>query len=388
MRSTAKAVVLAVLLAALPVAGAGEAHAAVGGQSLVQSRAAGRLQKFKIKKGKRRKKRLHALGGTCFGTSVLTATDELNQPFFPASVTPLTPQSFFFTDSHPHLIGGAVNRLRALLTDGTDPPMATLAQIGLGDLVLDEPGSGAIVGNAGRQLVTCPITSGTCTVIHDLGRPIFDVAAVGNGVFAVITTEPNGNEVIAILTPDGGEFHVATVSDFPGFFPRSIAVRNDVVYFGGFRELVHPTLTAVVMSVPVSGGLVREVAELGTANDQHLLVRQPDASDLGFRMPVAMTFLGDDLVIASEAFVTEMNGVGVVERSHLVRIHLGVSGIATGTEEIPVDVADGFVNVRDLESLGGELFVVDSRLRTSGVVFSGATFEPTTSGRILHVCPD
>jgi hypothetical protein len=384
--------IVAGLLAALIAPDADDAAGAgfPNGKPELAASAAGRLlqKKIKGKKGKRRKKRVQPFGGPlpCSGTSVITQTDEAGEPFFPFSIVPVTRESFFFSDQQPRLLNPLPSRLRVLLLDGSDPPMATVTEIGIGHLVLDLPGSGNLVGSSERRLVTCNVTLSTCTVLHDLGRPIFDVAAVGNGVFAVITTEDNGNRVVAILRPDGSETHVATRDDFPFTFPDTIAVHDGLVYFGGYRSVIWPTLTAVVMSVPVDGGFIRSVAELGTADGDHLFLRTLDETDRAYRHPQAMTFLGDDLIIASLALTEAMPGSGDIEPSHLLRVHIGIGGLADSVEEIPIDV-DGFVNVIDLEALDGELFLVDIRSTTNGMPFSGQTGEPIFSGRLLRICP-
>jgi hypothetical protein len=69
------------------------------------------------------------------------------------------------------------------------------------------------------------------------------------------------------------------------------------------------------MSVPVDGGFVRTVAEPGTANGDNLFLRTLTAS-------------------------------------HLLRMHVGIGGLADGVEDIPLDV-DEFVNAIDLEALDG-----------------------------------
>ena len=393
MQSAARWMIVAGLLAALIAPDADDAAGAgfPNGKPELAASAAGRLlqqKKNKGRKGKRRKKRVQPFGGPlpCSGTSVITQTDEAGDPFFPLSIAPVTRESFFFSDQRPRLLNPLPSRLRVLLLDGSDPPMATVTNIAIGHLVLDLPGSGDLVGSSDRRLVTCNVTLSTCTVLHDLGRPIFDVAAVGNGVFAVITTEENGNRVVAILRPDGSETHIATVDDFPFFFPDTIAVHDGVVYFGGYRSVIWPTLTAVVMSVPVDGGFIRSVAELGTADGDHLSQRTLDATDRAFRLPQAMTFLGGDLIVATTALTEVTTGSGDVEPSHLLRVHIGIGGLADSVEDIPID-ADGFVNAIDLEVLDSELFVVDTRSTTNGMPFSGQTFEPIFSGRLLRICP-
>jgi hypothetical protein len=73
----------------------------------------------------------------------------------------------------------------------------------------------------------------------------------------------------------------------------------------------------------------------------------------------------------------------VPEPSHLIRVRFDGAGGVDGVDEIPVSVSDGFVNITGLESLDGQLFVIDSRYRTR---FEISQIFPPIGGRILRIC--
>jgi len=334
--------------------------------------------------------RLRPLGGgaACPATSVVTATDELGAPFFPFTLTPITGTSFAFASQTPRLPGPSPTALR-ILSVLDDPPMFTLATPGLGNLVMDLPGSGAIVGSSGSQLFACTIAPARCTLLHDFHAAVVDLAAAGNGTFVALTVNGFDGTLPVRLDPDGTETRLATLTDMPAFFARSVAVVGGRVYVGGYREVVHPTLTSVIYRVPLDGGFVSEVAELGTANDENLFTGAFTATDRALHLPQRMAAHGSDLLVATDALIVQHGSSANPEPSHLLRLRLGAAGEVTATDEIPI-AADGMIHAVDLESLGSDAFIVDSRVRdTFGIGFDGRTGQPFPSGRILRVCiPD
>lgn len=318
---------------------------------------------------KRRKKRprrpaLRPLGlPACTGTSVITATDEVGNPIFPKSITPVTTESFLFTDSVTPIFQAPRVALRVLVL-GEDPPMFTVAPIGLGALVL-EPGNGTVVGAADGALVRCGFLSGAdCDVVRDLDRPILDLTAAGDGFFAVVTTDGNGAIVPRLVSADGAEeIAIVTPSELAGVSGRTVAVRDDRLYMSGFhlRERL-----SVVVSLPLGGGEIRR-----------------EINFTGADAPGSMTFLGPDLVLATRAKVPQLGPSPdqPSESSRLLRVRLDASGAAISADDVFMDATVGFVNAIDLEALDGQLFVVDSQLQSSAQTIS------PVPGRLLRVCP-
>jgi hypothetical protein len=336
------------------------------------SRTLGTVRASKKKRKRRPKRgRVQALGGACVGTSVITATDELGGPIFPRSITPVTTQSFLFTDSVHRIFSPPEAALRVLAL-GEDPPMFTVEAIDLRHLVL-EPQRGTVVG-AGTVggtpgIVRCRFPSqADCTVVHPLiQRPIFDIAPAGDDVLAVVTTDGAGNDVTRLIVPDGDESALLEPQDIPAFFERSVAVLGDTAFVGGYLSLED---RSAVFAVPLDGGPVREEVSFAPGDG-----------------PARMTVLGPDLVIALAAHVAnDPSDAGQSVPSRVIRVHFDGAGSAVSFDDVPVDVP-GFVNITDIEALDGQLFAVDSRNPTNGEWYSPATGEMLFSGRILRICP-
>ncbi|GAA3249720.1 hypothetical protein GCM10017691_60950 [Pseudonocardia petroleophila] len=332
------------------------------------------------------RRRIRRILGQCVGTSIITDIDAAGRQIFPTSVLPVTSRSFVYSDAgEPVLLSpqGSPSRVRLIALD-EDPPMVDLGtETGVGHLTSDEPGSGDIFATRGERIVRLNLSPPGTTVIHNVGRPVLALAAAGDGAFAAILA--GGNVLPFIITADGQLRQLWNTGDVPGFFPTTLAVRGDRVFVGGWRFL-GSVYTGVVVSIPRTGGgpgLIRTVAELGTGTFEGSDLA---ASDRDYRQPAAMVFLDDDLVIASAALLSS-SLPGAPERSHLLRIVLTATGVEQARSEIPVEVPDNYVNVTDMAELDGQLFLVDSRRRSTRpeTLDSQGRF---LSGRLLRVCPD
>lgn len=189
-------------------------------------------QRIVRRKGKRTKSnRVRPFGG-CFGTSLVTQTDELGNPIFPRSIAPITSQSFVFAndarvtapqfrDQFPRAALRAVSIL-------DDPPMFTITNVVMGSLVND-PGSGTVVGaapltNDNVGIARCPVVPGDCTVIRDLGNRwgVADVVNLGGGEFAVLRFDDDAHEMVSVVTSDGDEIVLLTFDDLSAAYPFEI----------------------------------------------------------------------------------------------------------------------------------------------------------------------
>lgn len=363
---TLLAATLAALLLGAPGASAAldvPAPPSLGSQTLRRSL----VPRKKNRKRARRAGRVQPLGG-CFGASVIAATDELGAPIFPRSVTPVTTQSFLFTNVRRPLFAPPEAALRALAVL-EDPPMFTVAPIGLTDLVL-EPGRGTVVGlgsiDGVSGIVRCSFpTAPACEVAVPLGgRSALALHGVAEDVFAVVLVE-NGADVTRLITSDGTETSVLEPADLPGFFERNVAVRGDVAFVGGYLAAEE---RGVVVAVPLNGDPIREEVTF----------------DPGL-VPGELAILGSDLVVEIDAQVAATPGEAAAARpSQLLRVVLDDAGVALAGIPIPLDVPD-FVNIADLEALDGQLFAVDTRNPTSGEWTDRNGRQ--VSGRLLRICP-
>ncbi len=387
MRTPLVCLALATVLA---VSGLPAADGLAAGPGLPRLQPTRRVVEKKKRKPKRpRHARIQPLGGTCLGTSVITATDELGGPIFPRSLVPVTTDSFLFMDVPPAL-GTPASRFRAIaLTE--DPPMVTLANRALGRLAFD--GGAGVVAFENGNLVRCSIvTPVTCSPIFSFaGRRVDDIAVAGRGAFVVLTGDSVGNTVPhLIVVPDDGspvvELSIAEASQYLGFIPQAVAVKAGVVFMGGYVRFDTDVMTAAIFTVPIDGGSVQQLPiDLGAADGHRLFSFTLTAADRRMRLPKHMAFLGSDLIIASGALLPDGVVVtGTPEPSHLVRVRFDAAGGVDGVEEIPVAVQDAFVNIADLDTLDGQIFLVDSRFRTR---FEIGQIFPPIPGRILRVCP-